>query len=46
MLPLGLGITWAIAFVLIATGVYSYKGCDANIPACDGALRLKTLHMP
>ncbi|XP_066315424.1 nucleobase-ascorbate transporter 12-like isoform X2 [Miscanthus floridulus] len=23
--PLGLGITWAVAFVLTATGVYSYK---------------------
>ncbi|XP_062226616.1 nucleobase-ascorbate transporter 12-like isoform X2 [Phragmites australis] len=33
--PLGLGITWAIAFVLTATGVYSYKGCDANIPASN-----------
>uniref|UniRef100_A0A0D9V7Z8 Nucleobase-ascorbate transporter 12 n=1 Tax=Leersia perrieri TaxID=77586 RepID=A0A0D9V7Z8_9ORYZ len=30
--PLALGITWAVAFVLTATGVYSYKGCDANIP--------------
>ncbi|KAJ4811000.1 Nucleobase-ascorbate transporter 12 [Rhynchospora pubera] len=33
--PLGLGITWAIAFVLTETGVYSYKGCDANIPASN-----------
>ncbi|AQK99313.1 Nucleobase-ascorbate transporter 12 [Zea mays] len=33
--PLGLGITWAVAFVLTATGVYSYKGCDANIPASN-----------
>nr|CAB3474866.1 unnamed protein product [Digitaria exilis] len=33
--PLGLGITWAIAFVLTATGVYGYKGCDANIPASN-----------
>ncbi|RLN24845.1 nucleobase-ascorbate transporter 12 [Panicum miliaceum] len=35
LVPLGLGITWAIAFVLTATGVYSYKGCDANIPASN-----------
>ncbi|CAO1944352.1 unnamed protein product [Urochloa humidicola] len=33
--PLGLGIAWAIAFILTATGVYSYKGCDANIPASN-----------
>uniref|UniRef100_A0A0D9YHL6 Nucleobase-ascorbate transporter 12 n=1 Tax=Oryza glumipatula TaxID=40148 RepID=A0A0D9YHL6_9ORYZ len=33
--PLALGITWAIAFVLTATGVYSYRGCDANIPASN-----------
>lgn len=33
--PLGLGITWAVSFVLTATGVYSYKGCDANIPASN-----------
>ncbi|KAL5227534.1 hypothetical protein ABZP36_015799 [Zizania latifolia] len=33
--PLALGITWAVAFVLTATGVYGYKGCDANIPASN-----------
>ncbi|KAF3332086.1 nucleobase-ascorbate transporter 12-like protein [Carex littledalei] len=33
--PLGLGITWAIAFLLTETGVYSYKGCDVNIPASN-----------
>ncbi|WVZ68114.1 hypothetical protein U9M48_017095 [Paspalum notatum var. saurae] len=33
--PLGLGITWAVAFVLTATGVYSYRSCDANIPASN-----------
>ncbi|KAK3162525.1 hypothetical protein QOZ80_1BG0090560 [Eleusine coracana subsp. coracana] len=33
--PLGLGITWAVAFVLTATGVYGYRGCDANIPASN-----------
>uniref|UniRef100_N1QWY4 Nucleobase-ascorbate transporter 12 n=1 Tax=Aegilops tauschii TaxID=37682 RepID=N1QWY4_AEGTA len=33
--PLGLGITWAVAFALTASGVYSYKGCDANIPASN-----------
>ncbi|KAL5227974.1 hypothetical protein ABZP36_016239 [Zizania latifolia] len=35
--PLALGITWAVAFVLTATGVYGYKGCDANIPASNNA---------
>ncbi|XP_077235869.1 nucleobase-ascorbate transporter 12-like [Tasmannia lanceolata] len=30
--PLGLGITWAIAFLLTEAGAYSYKGCDINLP--------------
>ncbi|KAG5577941.1 hypothetical protein H5410_058075 [Solanum commersonii] len=30
--PLGLAITWAVAFLLTAVGVYSYKGCDVNAP--------------
>ncbi|KAI3450677.1 hypothetical protein Pfo_007342 [Paulownia fortunei] len=33
--PLGLFITWATAFLLTESGVYSYKGCDANIPASN-----------
>jgi len=33
--PLGLGITWAVAFLLTESGVYSYKGCDINIPASN-----------
>ncbi|KAI3523324.1 hypothetical protein L1887_01385 [Cichorium endivia] len=28
--PLGMAITWAIAFVLTETGVYNYKNCDIN----------------
>ncbi|XVE79309.1 hypothetical protein DITRI_Ditri14bG0047800 [Diplodiscus trichospermus] len=33
--PLGLGITWAAAFLLTETGAYSYKGCDINVPASN-----------
>ncbi|KAJ6410044.1 hypothetical protein OIU84_009526 [Salix udensis] len=33
--PLGLAITWAAAFLLTEAGVYSYKDCDANIPASN-----------
>ncbi|XP_041995021.1 nucleobase-ascorbate transporter 12-like isoform X2 [Salvia splendens] len=33
--PLGLFITWATAFLLTESGVYNYKGCDANIPASN-----------
>lgn len=33
--PVGLAITWAMAFLLTEAGVYSYKGCDANIPASN-----------
>ncbi|KAM7496871.1 hypothetical protein LguiA_021285 [Lonicera macranthoides] len=33
--PLGLAITWATAFLLTEAGAYSYKGCDANIPASN-----------
>ncbi|GAB2285516.1 Nucleobase-ascorbate transporter 12 [Dionaea muscipula] len=32
--PLGLGITWAVAFLLTETGVYNYD-CDPNIPASN-----------
>lgn len=33
--PLGLAITWATAFLLTEAGVYSYKGCDPNVPASN-----------
>ncbi|KAG6632176.1 nucleobase-ascorbate transporter 12 [Carya illinoinensis] len=33
--PLGLAITWAAAFLLTEVGVYSYKGCDVNVPASN-----------
>ncbi|TYJ26427.1 hypothetical protein E1A91_A07G118900v1 [Gossypium mustelinum] len=33
--PLGLVITWAAAFLLTEAGVYSYKGCDTNIPSSN-----------
>ncbi|KAK7402081.1 hypothetical protein VNO78_14060 [Psophocarpus tetragonolobus] len=33
--PLGLAITWAVAFLLTEAGVYNYKGCDVNIPASN-----------
>uniref|UniRef100_A0A7N0VBU9 Nucleobase-ascorbate transporter 12 n=1 Tax=Kalanchoe fedtschenkoi TaxID=63787 RepID=A0A7N0VBU9_KALFE len=34
-IPLGLAITWAAAFLLTEAGVYSYKGCDVNVPASN-----------
>lgn len=33
--PLGLAISWAAAFLMTEAGVYSYKGCDTNIPASN-----------
>ncbi|KAL9322693.1 hypothetical protein ACSQ67_010746 [Phaseolus vulgaris] len=33
--PLGLAITWAVAFLLTEAGVYNYNGCDINIPASN-----------
>lgn len=33
--PLGLAITWSVAFLLTAVGVYSYKGCDVNAPVLN-----------
>lgn len=35
VVPLGLAITWAAAFLLTEAGVYSFKGCDANVPASN-----------
>ncbi|KAF5184234.1 Nucleobase-ascorbate transporter like [Thalictrum thalictroides] len=33
--PLGLAITWAIAFLLTEAGAYTYKNCDATVPASN-----------
>ncbi|XP_058108393.1 nucleobase-ascorbate transporter 12-like isoform X1 [Magnolia sinica] len=33
--PLGLAITWAVAFLLTEAGAYNYKGCDINVPASN-----------
>ncbi|KAJ8568446.1 hypothetical protein K7X08_027979 [Anisodus acutangulus] len=33
--PLGLAITWAVAFLLTTVGAYSYKGCDMNVPVSN-----------
>ncbi|OIT39254.1 PREDICTED: nucleobase-ascorbate transporter 12 [Nicotiana attenuata] len=33
--PLGLAITWLVAFLLTSAGAYSYKGCDVNIPVSN-----------
>ncbi|KAL6566923.1 Nucleobase-ascorbate transporter 12 [Orobanche minor] len=33
--PLGLFITWCIAFLLTESGVYNYKGCDINTPSSN-----------
>ncbi|KAG7020789.1 Nucleobase-ascorbate transporter 12, partial [Cucurbita argyrosperma subsp. argyrosperma] len=35
LVPLGIVITWALAFLLTEAGVYSYKGCDTNVPASN-----------
>ncbi|KVI09246.1 Xanthine/uracil/vitamin C permease [Cynara cardunculus var. scolymus] len=33
--PLGLVITWAMAFLLTEAGAYKYDGCDVNIPTSN-----------
>ncbi|KAJ7947941.1 Nucleobase-ascorbate transporter [Quillaja saponaria] len=33
--PLGLAIMWSVAFFLTQVGVYSYEGCDVNVPASN-----------
>ncbi|GMG98476.1 hypothetical protein Nepgr_000316 [Nepenthes gracilis] len=33
--PLGLAITWAVAFLLTEARIYNYNGCDPNIPASN-----------
>ncbi|GFZ12678.1 nucleobase-ascorbate transporter 12 [Actinidia rufa] len=35
LVPLGLAITWAAAFLLTEVGAYSYKGCDVNVPVSN-----------
>ncbi|XP_044506309.1 nucleobase-ascorbate transporter 12-like isoform X2 [Mangifera indica] len=35
VVPLGLAITWAAAFLLTEAGVYNYKGCDVNVPVSN-----------
>lgn len=44
--PLGLAITWAIAFLLTETGVYSYKGCDINVPPSNTVSSYCRKHVP
>ncbi|XP_073118208.1 nucleobase-ascorbate transporter 12 [Elaeis guineensis] len=44
--PLGLAITWAIAFLLTETGVYSYKGCDINVPPSNTISAYCRKHVP
>ncbi|KAJ9554741.1 hypothetical protein OSB04_009355 [Centaurea solstitialis] len=33
--PLGMAITWAMAFLLTEAGAYKYNGCDVNIPTSN-----------
>lgn len=44
--PLGLAITWAIAFLLTETGVYSYKGCGINVPPSNTISAYCRKHVP
>ncbi|XP_020093389.1 nucleobase-ascorbate transporter 12 [Ananas comosus] len=44
--PLALGITWAIAFLLTETGVYNYRGCDMNVPASNSVSPYCRKHVP
>ncbi|KAI3837272.1 hypothetical protein MKW92_026607 [Papaver armeniacum] len=44
--PLGLAITWAIAFLLTETGAYTYKGCDVNVPASNIISEACRKHIP
>uniref|UniRef100_A0A1D1YST6 Nucleobase-ascorbate transporter 12 n=1 Tax=Anthurium amnicola TaxID=1678845 RepID=A0A1D1YST6_9ARAE len=44
--PLGLGITWAVAFLLTEVGAYSYKGCDANVPLSNTVSDYCRKHVP
>ncbi|CAN6438682.1 unnamed protein product [Victoria cruziana] len=44
--PLGLVITWAYAFLLTEVGIYSYKGCDSNIPDSNIVSEACRRHVP
>ncbi|KAK9158801.1 hypothetical protein Scep_005375 [Stephania cephalantha] len=44
--PLGLAITWAIAFLLTEAGVYSHKGCDLTVPASNIISESCRKHIP
>ncbi|KAG0489669.1 hypothetical protein HPP92_006532, partial [Vanilla planifolia] len=40
------GVAWAIAFLLTASGVYSYKGCDVNVPTSNNLSAYCRKHIP
>ncbi|MQM19637.1 hypothetical protein Taro_052644 [Colocasia esculenta] len=44
--PLSLGITWAIAFLLTEVGAYSYKGCDLHVPPSNTLSDYCRKHVP
>ncbi|KAK8959586.1 Nucleobase-ascorbate transporter 12 [Platanthera guangdongensis] len=44
--PLSLGVTWAIAFLLTESGLYSYKGCDISRPASNTLSAYCRKHVP
>ncbi|XP_020585817.1 nucleobase-ascorbate transporter 12 [Phalaenopsis equestris] len=44
--PLSLGVTWAIAFFLTESGLYSYKGCDINVPTSNTLSAYCRKHVP
>ncbi|KAF3782067.1 Nucleobase-ascorbate transporter 12 [Nymphaea thermarum] len=44
--PLGLVITWAYAFLLTEAGIYSYKGCNLNIPESNIVSEACRKHVP
>ncbi|XP_078441290.1 nucleobase-ascorbate transporter 12 isoform X2 [Wolffia australiana] len=44
--PLSLGITWAVAFLLTEVGAYSYGGCDPNVPSSNAVSEHCRRHVP
>lgn len=44
--PLSVGITWAVAFLLTEVGAYSYKGCDADVPSSNAVSEYCRGHVP
>ncbi|CAA6663713.1 unnamed protein product [Spirodela intermedia] len=44
--PLSVGITWAVAFLLTEVGAYSYKGCDADVPSSNAVSEYCRRHVP